>query len=190
MSQFPAEASVSRFDLSGRSRYSIILRNVEHQLAAESRLHQLEAETEYLQREIAEWQNSGEIVGNSPAIRAVVNAVNQVAPTPASVLIQGETGTGKELVARAIHQQSQRAAKPFIRVNCATIPSALSESEFFGHEKGAFTGAANRRIGRFELAHSGILFLDDIPLIARNRNWTSGSNKILSQLTSNARKRK
>jgi PAS domain S-box-containing protein len=161
-SQFPAEASVSRFDLSGRSRYSIILRNVEHQLAAESRLHQLEAETEYLQREIAEWQNSGEIVGNSPAIRAVVNAVNQVAPTPASVLIQGETGTGKELVARAIHQQSQRAAKPFIRVNCATIPSALSESEFFGHEKGAFTGAANRRTGRFELAHSGILFLDEV----------------------------
>jgi len=161
-SQFPAEASVSRFDLSGRSRYSIILRNVEHQLAAESRLHQLEAETEYLHREIAEWQNSGEIVGNSPAIRAVVNAVNQVAPTPASVLIQGETGTGKELVARAIHQQSQRAAKPFIRVNCATIPSALSESEFFGHEKGAFTGAANRRTGRFELAHSGILFLDEV----------------------------
>jgi PAS domain S-box-containing protein len=161
-SQFPAEASVSRFDLSGRSRYSVILRNVEHQLAAESRLHELEEETAYLQGEIAEQQNGGEIVGNSPAIRAVVTAVHQVAPTLATVLIEGETGTGKELVARAIHQQSRRAGKPFIRVNCAAIPAALCESEFFGHEKGAFTGAANRRTGRFELAQNGILFLDEV----------------------------
>jgi formate hydrogenlyase transcriptional activator len=161
-SQFPAEASVSRFDLSGRSRYSVILRNVEHQLAAESRLHELEEETAYLQSEIAEWQNSGEIVGNSPAFRAVVAAVHQVAPTLATVLITGETGTGKELVARAIHQQSQRSGKPFIRVNCSAIPAALCESEFFGHEKGAFTGAVNRRTGRFELAHNGVLFLDEV----------------------------
>jgi PAS domain S-box-containing protein len=160
--QFPAEASVSRFDLSGRSRYSIILRNVEHQLAAESRLHELEEETAYLQDEIAEQQNRGEVVGNSPAIRAVVTAVHQVAPTQATVLVQGETGTGKELVARAIHQQSQRAAKPFIRVNCAAIPASLCESEFFGHEKGAFTGAASRRTGRFELAHKGVIFLDEV----------------------------
>jgi PAS domain S-box-containing protein len=161
-SEFPAEASVSRFDLSGRARYSVILRNVEHQLAAESRLHALEEETAYLQREISEWQNGGEIVGSSPAIRAVVTAVHQVAPTLATVLIEGETGTGKELVARAIHQQSQRAGKPFIRVNCAAIPAALCESEFFGHERGAFTGAANRRTGRFELAQNGILFLDEV----------------------------
>jgi PAS domain S-box-containing protein len=161
-SQFPAEASVSRFDLSGRSRYCIILRNVEDQLAAESRLQHLEAETDYLQREIAESQNHGEMIGNSPAIHAVVSAVNQVASTPATVLIEGETGTGKELVARAIHQQSQRSSRPFIRVNCAAIPAALSESEFFGHEKGAFTGAAARRTGRFELANHGVLFLDEV----------------------------
>jgi PAS domain S-box-containing protein len=161
-SQFPAEASVSRFDLAGRSRYSVILRNVEHQLAAENRVQELEEERAYLQSEIAEQQNGGEIVGNSPAIRAVVNAVHQVASTPATVLIEGETGTGKELVARAIHQQSQRAAKPFIRVNCAAIPAALCESEFFGHEKGAFTGAVSRRTGRFELAQNGVIFLDEV----------------------------
>jgi len=161
-SQFPAEASVSRFDISGRARYSVILRNVEHQLAAENRLHALEAEAAYLQSEIAEIQHGGEITGSSPAIRAVITAVNQVASTPATVLIEGETGTGKELVARAIHQQSQRASKPFIRVNCAAIPAALAESEFFGHEKGAFTGAATRRTGRFELAQNGVIFLDEV----------------------------
>jgi PAS domain S-box-containing protein len=161
-SQFPAEASVSRFDLSGRQRYSVILRNVEHQLAAENRLQELQEETAYLQSEIAERQNCREIAGSSPAIRAVITAVNQVAPMPATVLIEGETGTGKELVARAIHQQSRRASKPFIRVNCAAIPAALCESEFFGHEKGAFTGAATRRTGRFELAQNGIIFLDEV----------------------------
>jgi PAS domain S-box-containing protein len=161
-SQFPAEASVSRFDFAGLVRYSIILRNVEHQLAAESRLQQLEQETAYLQSEFAGPQIRSEIVGNSPAIRAVISAVQQVASTSATVLVEGETGTGKELVARAIHQQSQRASRPFIRVNCAAIPASLAESEFFGHERGAFTGAANRRTGRFELAHQGVIFLDEV----------------------------
>jgi PAS domain S-box-containing protein len=161
-SQFPAEASVSRFDVSGHSHYSVILRNVEHQLAAENRLVELEEKAAYLQSEIAEQQNCGEILGNSPAIHGVVTAVRQVAPMPATVLIDGETGTGKELVARAIHHQSQRASKPFVRVNCAAIPAALCESEFFGHEKGAFTGAASRRSGRFELAQNGIIFLDEV----------------------------
>src|SRR4029077_18917862 len=120
-STFAAEASVSRFDMHGGCRYSLILRNVQEQLAAESRLHELEQETAYLLSEIAEHQNGGDIVGNSPSIRAVVNAVHQVAPAPATVLITGETGTGKELVARAIHQVSPRAKRPFVRVNCAAI---------------------------------------------------------------------
>jgi PAS domain S-box-containing protein len=161
-SSFAAEASISRFDMKGSRRFSLILRNVQHQLAAESRLRELEAETAYLQSEITEQQQGGEIIGNSPAVRDVITAVLQVARTPATVLITGETGTGKELIARAIHQASDRAAKPFIRVNCAAIPAALCESEFFGHERGAFTGAATRRTGRFELANGGTIFLDEV----------------------------
>jgi PAS domain S-box-containing protein len=161
-SQFPAEATISRFELDGEYRYSVILRSVQEQLAAENRLRELEEETAYLQCEIEERQPSGEILGDSPAIREMISAVHQVATTPATVLITGETGTGKELVARAIHKASPRASRPFIRVNCAAIPAALCESEFFGHEKGAFTGAIGRRLGRFELAQGGIIFLDEV----------------------------
>jgi PAS domain S-box-containing protein len=160
--KFPAEASISCFEISGQRHYCVILRNVQHQLAAENRLRALEEETAYLQSEIAERQPFGEIVGESGAIRKVVEAVCQVAPTHANVLITGETGTGKELIAREIHKASQRCSKPFIRVNCAAIPAGLSESEFFGHEKGAFTGAAGRRVGRFELAQGGTIFLDEV----------------------------
>src|SRR5262249_32698350 len=99
-------------------------------------------------------------------IRSVRTSVAQVAAAPSTVLITGETGTGKELVARAIHQASHRSNKPFIRVNCAAIPAALCESEFFGHERGAFTGAATRRTGRFELAHGGTIFLDEVAEVA------------------------
>jgi PAS domain S-box-containing protein len=161
-SAFAAEASVSRFDVQEKCRYSLILRSVQEQLAAENRLRELEEETAYLLSEIAEQQRPGEMVGNSQGIRDVITAVNQVAPTPSTVLISGETGTGKELVARAIHQGSARANKPFIRVNCAAIPAALWESEFFGHERGAFTGAATRRTGRFEAANGGSIFLDEV----------------------------
>ena len=103
-----------------------------------------------------------EIVGSSPALKTVLSGIVKVAPTGSTVLITGETGTGKELIARAIHKGSQRAAQPFISVNCAAIPSSLIASELFGHEKGAFTGALLRRQGRFELAHSGTIFLDEI----------------------------
>src|SRR6201984_3434833 len=103
-----------------------------------------------------------EIVGSSPALKTVLSSVVKVAPTDSTVLITGETGTGKELIARAIHKGSQRAGQAFITVNCASIPSSPIASELFGHEKGAFTGALQRRQGRFELAHSGTIFLDEI----------------------------
>jgi transcriptional regulator with GAF, ATPase, and Fis domain len=103
-----------------------------------------------------------EIVGSSPTLKTVLSSVLKVAPTDSTVLITGETGTGKELIARAIHKASRRAAQAFITVNCAAIPSSLIGSELFGHEKGAFTGALQQRQGRFELAHAGTIFLDEI----------------------------
>jgi formate hydrogenlyase transcriptional activator len=108
-----------------------------------------------------------QLIGNSPALEAVLEQVERVAPTDSTVFIQGETGTGKELIARAIHNISPRCGRLFVRMNCAAIPLDLLESELFGHERGAFTGAIAQRIGRFELAHKGTLFLDevgDIPL--------------------------
>jgi formate hydrogenlyase transcriptional activator len=106
--------------------------------------------------------NSAEIIGESPALKEVLRQVEIVAPTDATVFLQGETGTGKELIARALHRLSARGARAFITVNCAAIPAGLLESELFGHERGAFTGALAQRLGRFELAHQGTLFLDEI----------------------------
>jgi len=109
-----------------------------------------------------------QLIGNSPALEAVLEHVERVAPTDSTVLIQGETGTGKELIARAIHNISSRCGRPFIKLNCAAIPFDLLESELFGHEKGAFTGAIAQKVGRFEMADKGTLFLDevgDIPLV-------------------------
>src|SRR5947207_7069036 len=106
--------------------------------------------------------NQSAIIGNSRAMQAVYKEIGRVAATAVTVLIRGETGTGKELVARAIYQHSSRAAQPFIAVTCAAIPETLLESELFGHERGAFTGAHARRIGRFEQANHGTLFLDEI----------------------------
>ena len=103
-----------------------------------------------------------ELIGSSLGMRRALNAVRMVAPTDSAVLIQGETGTGKELIARAVHDQSSRKHEPFVTLNCAAIPSGLLESELFGHERGAYTGALNSAIGRFQLAHQGTLFLDEI----------------------------
>ncbi|HTU17169.1 MAG TPA: sigma 54-interacting transcriptional regulator [Gemmataceae bacterium] len=122
----------------------------------------LAAENVYLQEEIKSVHNFEEIVGQSPALLEALEKVNRVAKTDASVLITGETGTGKELIARAIHSASRRHDKPLIKLNCAALPSGLVESELFGHEKGAFSGAISRREGRFELANGGTIFLDEI----------------------------
>jgi formate hydrogenlyase transcriptional activator len=122
----------------------------------------LATEKLYLEDEIRIDQNLGNMIGEGPAFQAVLSGIQVVAPTDATVLIEGETGTGKELVARALHDLSGRSKRSFIKVNCAAIPATLLESELFGHEKGSFTGAFAQKIGRFELAHQGTLFLDEV----------------------------
>ena len=102
-----------------------------------------------------------QIIGKSPALEAVLERIERVAPTASTVMIQGETGTGKELIAKAVHNISPRYDRPFVKVNCAAVPLDLLESELFGHERGAFTGAISQKVGRFELAHKGTIFLED-----------------------------
>jgi len=157
-----AEATLSRFDLEREPFYTLILRNVNDRLEAEQKIHSLTVEAEYLREELKSVLGADEVVGESEALLKVLGDVKEVAATDASVLILGETGTGKELIARAIHRGSRRAHKPLIKVNCAAMPATLIESEFFGHEQGAFTGATKKRDGRFALAHGGTIFLDEI----------------------------
>jgi PAS domain S-box-containing protein len=159
---FPAEATLSRFEIERQSFYSLILRNINERLEADRKIHSLAAEAAYLREEIKSLCGFDEILGQSEALKRVLEDVEQVAVTDTTVLVLGETGTGKELIARAIHGASRRRDKPLITINCAAIPAALMESEFFGHEKGAFTGATQKREGRFELADRGTIFLDEI----------------------------
>jgi len=128
----------------------------------ESLKDKLAKENAYLEEEARTHFNFGEVVGESAALRRVLRQVETVAPTCSTVLILGETGTGKELIARALHELSPRRARTLVKLNCAAIPTGLLESELFGHEKGAFTGAIMQKIGRFELAHQGTLFLDEV----------------------------
>ena len=123
---------------------------------------QLAKEKAYLEEEARTEHNFEDIVGRSAALRQVLKQVETVAPTGSTVLIRGETGTGKELIARALHDLSPRRERTFVKLNCAAIPTGLLESELFGHEKGAFTGAISQKVGRFELAHQGTLFLDEV----------------------------
>lgn len=135
---------------------------LEMRIARALRSQKLEGEVQELRQQLHDKFGLEHIVGRSPAMLEIFEIVKQVAPTPATVLIQGESGTGKELIAKAVHQLSPRARQPLVTVHCAALPAALLESELFGHEKGAFTGAHERRIGRFEQANGGTLFLDEI----------------------------
>ncbi len=138
-------------------------RELERALKDNARLRQLlEQERDYLREEAHVAMNFGQIVGSSPALQRLLHGIEAVARTPAAVLITGESGTGKELVAHAIHRRSDRAEQPLVKVNCASVPKDLFESEFFGHVKGAFTGAHRDRTGRFQLADNGTLFLDEL----------------------------
>jgi formate hydrogenlyase transcriptional activator len=141
------------------TRWYVVATDIEDRKKAEQRLQN---ENVALREEIDKASMFEEIVGISPALHAVLSRVSKVAPTDSTVLITGETGTGKELVARAIHRRSHRSSRAFVSVNCASVPRDLIASELFGHEKGAFTGATQRRLGRFELAEGGTIFLDEI----------------------------
>jgi PAS domain S-box-containing protein len=161
--RFVAEASLTRYSLRGRACHTVILRDVGDRLEAQRTIQTLSAKAQYLQDELrALNDDADQMLGDSLAMRHVRRDIAQVAATDASVLLLGETGTGKELIARAIHAASPRKDEPLIRVNCAAIPATLIESEFFGHEKGAFTGATQKRDGRFLLADRGTLFLDEV----------------------------
>jgi len=159
---FQAEATLSQFEIRGERYFTLILRDINERLEADRKINSLSAQAEYLKEEVKSIHNFDHIVGVSDALKNVLKQTEQVTATDTTVLILGETGTGKELFARSIHNLSNRKNKPLIKVNCAAIPASLIESEFFGHEKGAFTGATQRREGRFALADKGTLFLDEV----------------------------
>ncbi len=156
------EGTLSQYGNEQEIYYTLILRDIQQRILAEDKIDRLTTQTHYLQEEIKELTSDYGIIGEDVSMKKLLNQVRQVASTDTTVLITGETGTGKELVARAIHQASARAEKPMIRINCGAIPENLIESELFGHEKGAFTGASAPRKGRFLLADKGTIFLDEI----------------------------
>ena len=159
--EFVVEGTLSHFGADDGPLFTLIFRDVGELLATQQRIERLLADNRYLEQKLGVL-GSGDILGASPAIRKALDDAEQVADTNATVLISGETGTGKELFARAVHNWSPRREGPLIAVNCAALPSELIESEFFGHEKGAFTGASQRRVGRFALADGGTIFLDEV----------------------------
>jgi len=160
--EFPIEATISPLKICGDRLYTIILRDINERELARQQISNLQADNLNLQEEIRRRQCYAEIIGDSPAIREVFEQIDMVAGTDASVLLIGETGTGKELLARALHERSARKDRMMVSVNCAALPSELIESELFGHEQGAFTGATVQRKGRFELADNSTIFLDEI----------------------------
>jgi transcriptional regulator with GAF, ATPase, and Fis domain len=151
----------SKPDSSGKYTRSMFI-DITDRVLLEQEQSRLRAENDYLSEEIRQAGNFDDIIGESDGLRKVIQQIQLVAPTRAAVLIMGESGTGKELVARAIHEHSLRKGRALIKVNCSAVPDSLFESEFFGHVRGAFTGAFKGRLGRFELAQGGTLFLDEI----------------------------
>jgi len=159
---FPADTSLSPFRLGEKRYLTLILRDATIRQRAEQKLERLQQENARLQAVVHSELGVTEMIGASPAMRRLIHDLKQVAVTDATVLILGETGTGKELIARSIHRRSRRQDQVMVTVNCAALSAGLFESELFGHERGAFTGAIARKLGRFELANRGTLFLDEI----------------------------
>jgi formate hydrogenlyase transcriptional activator len=151
----------SRPEPDGKHTRTMII-DITDRVLAERERNRLRVHNTYLREELAAGQGFEDIIGRSPALAEALAKVEQVAPTDATVLVLGETGTGKELIARAVHERSRRREGPLVKLNCAALPTGLIESELFGHEKGAFTGALERRLGRFALADGGTIFLDEI----------------------------
>ncbi|MGD8310749.1 MAG: sigma 54-interacting transcriptional regulator [Chromatiales bacterium] len=160
--QFPIEATISPVTVEGESLFTLILRDVDERLHAKQEIRRLQAENQLLKEQFARRDEFSQIVGDSPAMEAVFEQVDAVAATDTTVLLIGDTGAGKELIAQAIHAASARKDGLLVSVNCAALPGTLIESELFGHEKGAFTGATGQRKGRFELADKGSIFLDEV----------------------------
>ncbi len=160
--EFPIEATISQAEAAGQKLYTVILRDVNDRTRAEEEFSRLQIANVYLREEVGAEYEVEEIICTATAMRKVLESVERVAGTDSTVLVTGETGTGKELIARAIHKHSERKGELLVTVNCAALPGGLIESELFGHEKGAFTGALSRKIGRFEMADRGTIFLDEI----------------------------
>jgi len=159
--KIPVEGTLSAYQYRSKNYYALFIRSIQEKIASEKTIKKLDLETTLLREKIYENQFD-EIIGNSDAIKKTISLINRVAKTDSTVLIEGDTGTGKELIARAIFKISLRKDEPFITLNCASLPSELIESELFGHIKGAFTGATAARDGRFLLADKGTIFLDEI----------------------------
>lgn len=160
--EFPADIMLSSVE-TARGRVTLtVIRDLSERVAAQEALARKDLEKHYLEEEYITVNRFEDIIGESPGLRKILKQVETVAATDVTVLILGETGTGKDLIARAIHQLSSRREKSLVKLNCSAIPTGLLESELFGHEKGAFTGAISQKIGRLELAHQGTFFLDEI----------------------------
>ncbi|MGA7854241.1 MAG: sigma 54-interacting transcriptional regulator [Candidatus Acidiferrales bacterium] len=161
-SEFPIDIMLSTVETAAGSVVLSVIRDLSEKVRAREELERREREKRYLEEELNTEHNFEDIIGDSTSLKKVLKQVETVAATDVTVLILGETGTGKDLIARAIHQLSSRRGRTLVKFNCAAIPTGLLESELFGHEKGAFTGAIAQKIGRLELAHLGTLFLDEI----------------------------